>query len=245
MTIDTEGRAKLSASASEDHRYYEGWESYYREDGQRAAWKTEPDAATLSLQARLAEQIDLHVADLGCGDGRNLWGWLAEGRRVVGIDIAPTALDHLREAAAAKGLRIPTLLVSDIADMTLAASQFDVVQCFDALPQTIDPSQVLAEMARIVKPGGLVVFNVFTPGDCAHGEGTEISPNAFLFNGTLFRFFEPDDLRALLPDTLEVLEEERRRWTDPPHGQFRPYPHEHEALYYLCRRRVTDRGERA
>ncbi len=227
---------QMPRTAEETRKYYDGWEAYYRVDENRTAWKNEADEAVILLQEDMADRADLHVADLGCGDGRNLWGWVTQGRRVLGVDIAPTALDHLRETAIARGLRVPTLMVGDIAGLPLAGDQFDLVQCYDAVPQTLDPQAVLTEMARIARPGGLVAFNVFTPGDCAYGEGTEVSRNAFLFNNTLFRFFEPDDLRALLPPSLEVLREDRRRWTDPPHGQFRPYTHTHEALFYVCRK---------
>jgi SAM-dependent methyltransferase len=219
------------------HQVYQGWDNYYQAvGGDSSAWKDDEDDAVSRLQGMVGDLSHLQIADLGCGDGRNLWSWIAHGSRVIGIDLAETALARILATCKKKGIQKPLLLATDFSATQLMSDQFDVVQCFDALAQVIDPGAAVVEMARIAKPDGLVCFNAFTPGDVAYGEGLEVEANAFAYNDTLFRFFEDDDILRLLPKDLIVVDKERRRWRDPPHTPFRPYEHEHEALYYVCRK---------
>jgi ubiquinone/menaquinone biosynthesis C-methylase UbiE len=216
------------------HEVYQGWEEYYRVVRGETAWKDEEDTS-VSMLSQMIPQLGLtKVVDLGCGDGRNLWSWLARGAYVTGIDLSETALSRILQNCRKRSIAHPLLLACDFSATPLVSNQFDVVQCFDALAQVINPAAAVLEMTRIAKPDGLVCFNVFTPADAAYGEGVKIENNAFAYNDTLFRFFEEDDVDDLLPKSLKVITKERRRWRDPPHQPFRPYEHEHEALYYTC-----------
>ncbi|CAH0353137.1 class I SAM-dependent methyltransferase [Aquabacterium sp. CECT 9606] len=214
---------------------YSGWESYYV-NASAAAWKDEPDAAVLDLQRRVGSINSPHVADMGCGDGRNLWPWLMRPCTVACIDMSATALQRIAKRCQDENISLPTLLKSDMSCTPLSSDQFDVVQCYDALPQIVDPAEGMAEARRILRLGGLYGFNVFTPGDAAFGEGERVGENAYLFNNTLFRFFEHGDVERLLPKGLRVIDSVKRRWTDPPHIPFRPTVHEHEAYFFVCKK---------
>jgi len=231
MTMDDSRFVKLQG-----REVYQGWEDYYRIANEWTAWKDQEDTSVKNLSNMISETTPVHVADLGCGDGRNLWSWLARGACVTGIDLSETALARILANCGKRGVARPVLLACDFSATPIVSNQFDVVQCFDALAQVISPAAAVLEMTRITRPGGLVCFNVFTPADAAYGEGVEVELNAFVYNNTLFRFLEEADVSALLPESLAVINKERRRWRDPPHRPFRPYEHEHEALYYTCRK---------
>jgi len=54
----------------------------------------------------------------------------------------------------------PILLNLD-ADLPLASSSIDVVLCTDVIEHIVEPNRALAEMCRVMRPGGTVI--VFTP----------------------------------------------------------------------------------
>lgn len=101
------------------------------------------------------------VLDFGCG-----LGWLARvlarlGMRVAACDVAPTAL---RLAEAYTHGREPDLVeritwhLLDGPRIPLADAAVDRILCFDALHHVPDQGAVLAEMARVLAPGGIAVF---------------------------------------------------------------------------------------
>ena len=127
-------------------------------------------------------------------------------------------------------------LCEDFGKSHLMPNQFDIVVCFDGLPQMDSPNLVLEKMVEMVKPGGLVVFNFFTPNDCAFGEGERIDEYTYSFKDTLFKFFTMQQTEEILPSNVQIEKKELRVWDDPPHGEFRPEPHKHEAAYFILRR---------
>lgn len=215
---------------------YSGWERYYQNAESADAWKENAEEAVDQLQRHAKSIRSAHVADLGCGDGRNAWPWLRESASMTCIDLSTTALQRIASRCESEGIASPTLLACDICATSLAPLQFDVVQCYDALPQVDHPEQALKEAARILKIGGIFGFNVFTVNDSAFGLGTKIDERSFVFKDTLFRFFSDEDVQSMLPDGMTVISCKCRRWTDPPHIPFRPWVHDHEALFYICER---------
>jgi len=217
---------------------YRGWEQHYQESLTLPAWQESADSKVLEFARRALEAKvhRIHVADFGSGDGRNLWPWLEAGAFVTAVDIAPTALRKIARATLARGVTCPTLVCCGLEDLPLAEDQFDFAQCIDALPQVTTPAVALERMARTLRPGGELLFNVFTPADCAFGEGEQLEEDAFVYRGTLFRFFDEPAISKQLPAGIEVLDVRHERWEDPPHGPFRPRPHIHDGLYFRCRR---------
>ncbi len=87
--------------------------------------------------------------------------------RNEGVDLTPAMLERARRRAAARGLRNYHLSVGNAYSLDYPAESFDVVVnnfMFDLLPEP-DFVTVLAEFARVLRPGGrLVLVNM------AHGE---------------------------------------------------------------------------
>lgn len=108
----------------------------------------------------LALQAGQSLADVACGNG-SLGLWLAQlfNAQVIGVDYAPAALTLAREKAEALDLTARSRFVlGSFTDTTLPAQSVDAVVAFDALWLASDQAQALAEIARILRPGGRFVL---------------------------------------------------------------------------------------
>jgi len=124
------------------------------------------------LQARVREQMIARldwlaftpdvVVDLGCGTGHGAAAlsrrWPAA--RVIAVDFAPGMLhETARRAEAARIER----LCADAAALPLPDASVDLVFSSLMLPSCDAPDAVLAEVARVLRPRGLLCFSTFGP----------------------------------------------------------------------------------
>lgn len=94
------------------------------------------------------------VVDCGAGTGRNL-DWLAALGPAVGLERSATGLSH--------GRRLGRRMVQgSITSLPFPSASADLVTCFDVLYclEDADERQALAEMFRVVRPGGALLVNV-------------------------------------------------------------------------------------
>ncbi len=97
------------------------------------------------------------VLDVGCGMGRYTIPLALLGFRVEGMDIAPLLLDRLREFSAGR-VEIPVHCADVSRPPEALEGTFDVVLGFFALHHVHDLDRCFAGMARLLRPGGRVVF---------------------------------------------------------------------------------------
>ncbi|MGD1992460.1 MAG: class I SAM-dependent methyltransferase [Anaerolineae bacterium] len=149
--------------------------------------------ATRTLLEMLEVQASDHVLDVGSGPG--ITAALIAGEidaRVTGIDISPRMVAKARERAQRAGLAERThFQVGDVFNLPFDDGTFDAV-IFESLLTIIpgDPADALAEIARVLRPGGWVGAN----------EGT-IDPAALLeFESLLAQ--HPAIQRGYTPATL-------------------------------------------
>jgi 2-polyprenyl-6-hydroxyphenyl methylase/3-demethylubiquinone-9 3-methyltransferase len=98
------------------------------------------------------------VLDLGCAGGFMAEAMAARGANVTGIDPAAEAIAAARAHARAGGLRIGYDVGVGEA-LPYGDGGFDAVVCVDVLEHVADLSRVLAEVARVLRPGGLFLFD--------------------------------------------------------------------------------------
>ncbi len=101
------------------------------------------------------------VLDVACGTGvvaRAAREVVGPDGRVVGVDLNPAMLDVARDAR-------PDLewVHGDAEDLPFADAEFDVALCQSALFFFADPGRAVAEMARVVIPGGVVALQTYAP----------------------------------------------------------------------------------
>jgi 2-polyprenyl-6-hydroxyphenyl methylase/3-demethylubiquinone-9 3-methyltransferase len=98
------------------------------------------------------------VLDLGCGGGFVAEELAKRGADVVGVDPADALLDVAQMHAQDSGLRIEYKRGTG-EFIPCENESFDVVVCVDVLEHVDDLSEVLREVARVLKPGGLFLYD--------------------------------------------------------------------------------------
>jgi ArsR family transcriptional regulator len=107
----------------------------------------------------------LDVADFGCGTGVLSVTIARWASRVWAIDQSEAALAQARERAAREGRSNITFLREDLHRLSLPPGQRDLVVISQSLHHVEAPPAVLAEAARILKPGGKLVVLELMPHD--------------------------------------------------------------------------------
>jgi ubiquinone/menaquinone biosynthesis C-methylase UbiE len=128
-----------ATAAAEDHHY---WFRGLRRTAHR--WLTEASG----------DRPMTRIVDCGAGTGRNL-DWLRALGPAVGIELTPLALEVGRRRG--RSLVRGTVTSLPLADRSVTlATSFDVLYC---LPD-VEERQAVAEMWRVLEPGGMVLVNV-------------------------------------------------------------------------------------
>ena len=100
----------------------------------------------------------LAVLDLGCAGGFMAEALEDRGATVTGIDPAEQAIAAARAHAAAHDRRI-TYDIGTGEALPYENAAFDAVVCVDVLEHVQDLAMVLAEAGRVLRPGGLFLFD--------------------------------------------------------------------------------------
>lgn len=135
-----------------------------------AAWERDTGRAVFESQFGAGRLRGLVVLDAACGPGGKT-AWYAEdgAARVIGVDLAPAHLGAAARFAAARGVAGRTRFVAaDAARLPLRDAGLDAVTANDAVEHFGDPGAVLAELARVLRPGGRM-FVTFPPFYSARG----------------------------------------------------------------------------
>ena len=106
--------------------------------------------------ARLAEEPDgSSILDLPCGGGVAFRG-LRPGQdvRYVAADLSPVMLRRARAEANRRGLRQIEFVEADVEALPFTDGEFDLVVTYTGLHCFADPAASLAELARVLRPGG-------------------------------------------------------------------------------------------
>jgi 2-polyprenyl-6-hydroxyphenyl methylase/3-demethylubiquinone-9 3-methyltransferase len=116
--------------------------------------------ARVELVDRMAGLKGRRCVDVGCGGGLFSEAMAARGATVLGIDLAPAALEvarlHLLESGVG-GVSYEEISAEELARRE--AGSFDLVTCMELLEHVPDPASLVESCARLVRPGGSVIFS--------------------------------------------------------------------------------------
>lgn len=103
------------------------------------------------------------ILEVGCGSAPCARWLAAHGAQVVAIDLSAGMLRHGQAAARRTGIKVP-LVEADATNLPFADGSFDLAcSAFGAVPFVADSAAVMAEVARVLRPGGRWVFSVTHP----------------------------------------------------------------------------------
>jgi SAM-dependent methyltransferase len=152
-----EGMAEPDGRTGEVLRLFEAkavtWPAKYAPDGPLA-----DRLASLSAAVRRYAGAGNRVLDLGCGTGELARALAAAGLQVTGCDVSPQML--LRAARDRGGCAGWVRLEPDWRTLPFASATFDVVVAASVLEYVADPVGVLRECARVLRPGGVMLYTV-------------------------------------------------------------------------------------
>jgi len=98
------------------------------------------------------------ILEVGVGTGISL-PLYKRRHQIVGIDLSPDMLDRARKRVARLGAsNVEALIEMDAANLAFDDASFDVAVAMYVMTVVPDPQRVLAEMVRVVRPGGHVVL---------------------------------------------------------------------------------------
>jgi ArsR family transcriptional regulator len=119
-----------------------------------------PDIQLGALAALVDHRIS--VIDIGTGTGALLPVLAEAAGQVVAVDNSLQMLDRARELCKRVGLQGVEFQRADIQALPFAPQSFDAAFCSMVLHHVGRPGLAMAEMARVVRPGGKVVVVAFT-----------------------------------------------------------------------------------
>jgi SAM-dependent methyltransferase len=130
---------------------YAAWSSSYDEPGNPIVAIEQP-----AVWAILDRMKPVRALDAACGTGRHGRRLAEGGHRVVGIDLTPEMLGRARA-------QLPALAQADLAALPLPDAAVDLAVCGLALAHVVDLDGAIAELARVLAPGGRLVISVLHP----------------------------------------------------------------------------------
>jgi 2-polyprenyl-3-methyl-5-hydroxy-6-metoxy-1,4-benzoquinol methylase len=101
------------------------------------------------------------LLDVACGAGGPVLRIAAAtGCSVAGIDVHEQAIDNASSLATQRGLgkRADFRIIDATGPLPFSDASFDAITCIDAINHLPDRPRVIAEWARVLKPGGKMLF---------------------------------------------------------------------------------------
>jgi SAM-dependent methyltransferase len=126
------------------------------------------------------------VLDAGCGSGYG-FAIMREGGagELTGVDVDPEAVAAARVQAEPHGA---TVVEGDLLALDLPDDSFDAAVCFETIEHLRSPEQGLAELRRVVRPGGMLLVSSPNP---------DVYPSG---NPHHQHELRPDDLRQMVQE---------------------------------------------
>jgi len=140
---------------------------YFRENAERWDRIRSLYIDEAQVEAKLLELLPPHglrdFVDVGTGTGRILELVAPRAEHAVGIDLSREMLAVARARMEQAGLRNASVRHGDMYQLPWPAGSFDAAVLHQVLHFADDPAAAIAEVARVLRPGGTLVIVDFAP----------------------------------------------------------------------------------
>jgi ubiquinone/menaquinone biosynthesis C-methylase UbiE len=165
------------------------WEKRYAVDS--PLWRGPPECDIPLPDGAIA-------LELGCGDGKTLMGLIGSDRTVVALDFSRRAVQSCHRRLGSNSMFHG--LISNVALLPFSDEAFDVVVAFHILEHLLDEdvSKTVAEIKRVLRPGGRAYVRTFSSEDMRFGAGEEVGKDTFVRGDRIVqRYFSMNELSDL------------------------------------------------
>jgi len=181
----------------------ESYKRYTRDTWNESAAHYDPilrnlDLANPALLEAAEPRGGERVLDVATGPGEpamTLASRVGPSGSVLGVDLSERMVEIARSSAKARGLDRVRFEVMDAEDLGLPDASFDLAVCRFGLQIVTSPEKAVAELHRVVRPGGRVAATVWGSG--------ERSPALHAMVGPMLEHAEPDET-GYLPTPYEM-----------------------------------------
>ncbi len=191
-------------SAQDSKAYYDAFSKQY----ERIRGKNAPLGYHELLDQLEAEFVARYAAgkevlEVGCGTGLVLERIAGFAKRAVGVDLSPGMLSKARE----RGLEV---FEGSATKLPFENASFDVCCSFKVLPHVPEIDVALSEMARVTRPGGVIIAEFYNP-DSFRGLIKRFGPKQRIAEGkhegdVFTRFDTPTEGCARAPDGCRFID---------------------------------------
>src|SRR5580765_4043386 len=169
--------------------------------GDTSGWEDRP--FYLELIRRFGEP----ALDVGCGTGRLLLDYLAEGIEIEGVDVSPDMLALCRAKASARGLK-PTLYQEAVEDLQLPRRYRTIIVPSSSIQLVLDPAtaeRAVAGLASHLEPGGALVMPFMTLEGDETWTKEAVRPDGAIVRRTAESHYDPATQLEDTDDLYEVI----------------------------------------
>ena len=162
---------------------YRAWNDQWQSETGRADW-LDPDPDVAAVVPLLKSRGARSALDLGCGVGRHACFLASAGLAVEAMDASTSGLEYAARQARDAGLAV-TFRGGLMTELPYPDASFDYLLSFNVIYHG-DGSVVaraIAEIHRVLKPGGLFHGTLLSKRNDNYGLGREIAPNTFVIDG--------------------------------------------------------------
>jgi tellurite methyltransferase len=159
---------------------HQAWDQRWTDESVQQDWLT-PEPLVVDALPLLRRRNVQRVVDIGCGIGRHALFLATEGYDVTGIDLSQHGLETARTAARSAGVDID-YRIGNFTDLPLPDSSVDLALAWNVIYHGDSDvvKTAIAEIQRVLKPGGLFLGTMISKRHTRFGDGTEIRPNTFI-----------------------------------------------------------------
>lgn len=185
------------------------------------------DEASYEKKLEITRQYfgpDMEVLELGCGTGTTAIAHAPYVKRILASDLAPRMIEIARDKAKDAGIDNVTFKASSVDALEVPDASIDAVMAHNLLHLLEDRDRAIADIHRMLKPGGVFISSTACIGDMMLPLRLIVPLGRFLRLFPLVRVFSAADLKQSLENAGFDIDHE---WQ----------PKKNAAVFIVCRKR--------